>query len=159
MDILIKKDTLNKISNKIRQCFNVEEYYSALQMPNKIKDAFLSNYSTEILCDFIERDASQYIIPNGTTKIGDYAFEHYSSLTSIIIPSSVTSIGNKAFNYCRGLTSVVIPSSVTSIKGLAFLNCPNLTTINVPWSEGEVANAPWGATNATINYNYVETTE
>jgi hypothetical protein len=24
----------------------------------------------------------------------------------------------------------------------------------VPWAEGAVANAPWGATNATINYNY-----
>jgi hypothetical protein len=32
----------------------------------------------------------------------------------------------------------------------------NLMTINVPWSEGEVINAPWGASNATINYNYVE---
>lgn len=26
-------------------------------------------------------------------------------------------------------------------------------TINVPWSEGEVANAPWSANSATINYN------
>ena len=32
--------------------------------------------------------------------------------------------------------------------------CTNLTTINVPWAEGAVAGAPWGATNATINYNY-----
>ena len=37
----------------------------------------------------------------------------------------------------------------------AFIGCDNLTTINVPWSEGAVENAPWGATNATINYNYV----
>ena len=43
-----------------------------------------------------------------------------------------------------------------TISDSAFLNCGNLTTINVPWAEGEVANAPWGATNATINYNYTE---
>ena len=36
----------------------------------------------------------------------------------------------------------------------AFTGCDKLTTINVPWSEGEVANAPWGATNAVINYDY-----
>lgn len=27
-------------------------------------------------------------------------------------------------------------------------------TRGVPWAEGAVTNAPWGATNATINYNY-----
>ena len=42
----------------------------------------------------------------------------------------------------------------TSIASSAFSNCVKLTTINVPWAEGAVANAPWGATNATINYNY-----
>lgn len=39
----------------------------------------------------------------------------------------------------------------------AFEGCTNLTAINVPWAEGAVANAPWGATNATINYNYTGT--
>ena len=42
-----------------------------------------------------------------------------------------------------------------TISKTAFRYCDNLTTINVPWAEGAVANAPWGATNATINYNYV----
>lgn len=42
----------------------------------------------------------------------------------------------------------------TRIDSNAFYNCSNLKTINVPWAEGEVANAPWGATKATINYNY-----
>jgi hypothetical protein len=35
------------------------------------------------------------------------------------------------------------------------MECNNLTIINVPWSSGTVANAPWGAYNATINYNYI----
>lgn len=42
----------------------------------------------------------------------------------------------------------------SSINSNAFNSCINLLTINVPWAEGAVANAPWGATNATINYNY-----
>jgi hypothetical protein len=42
----------------------------------------------------------------------------------------------------------------TSIDSTAFKNCTNLTTINVPWAQGAVSGSPWGATGATINYNY-----
>lgn len=76
------------------------------------------------------------------------------SLTSIAIPDSVTNISSYAFFICESLTSVTIPDSVKSINSNTFQNCTNLLTINVPWAEGEVAGAPWGATNATINYNY-----
>jgi hypothetical protein len=41
-----------------------------------------------------------------------------------------------------------------SINKNAFRDCNNLTDIYVPWSEGDVTNAPWGATNATIHYNW-----
>lgn len=41
-----------------------------------------------------------------------------------------------------------------SIDSGAFSGCTNLTSIKVPWAEGAVANAPWGATNAAITYNY-----
>ena len=49
------------------------------------------------------------------TSIGGFAFNGYSSLTSVTIPNSVTSIGNYAFYDCSSLTSVTIPNSVTSI--------------------------------------------
>ena len=116
-------------------------------------------------------------IPDSVTTIGDYAFYNCRSLPSVTIPDSVTSIGDSAFYNCVSLTSVTIPNSVTTIGGSAFRgcgsltsvtfngtpssigsnafnSCRNLTTINVPWAEGAVAGAPWGATNATINYNY-----
>ena len=116
-------------------------------------------------------------IPDSVTSIGSNAFSRCAGLTSIEIPSSVMIIGTEAFYYCTGLTSVTIPSSVVNIKysafegcrsltsvtfngtpsligSSAFGNCSNLTTINVPWAEGAVSGAPWGATNATINYDY-----
>lgn len=117
-------------------------------------------------------------IPDGVTSIGDYAFWRCTNLRNLTLPSGLTSIGGNAFSRCENLSITSIPSGVTSIganafyvcPGLteitfegkptgtihtyAFRDCPNLLTINVPWAEGEVANAPWSATNATINYNY-----
>ena len=51
----------------------------------------------------------ELVIPEGTQKIGDYAFSGCSGLTSIVIPDSVTSIGEEAFCGCDGLTSITIP--------------------------------------------------
>ena len=50
------------------------------------------------------------------------------------------------------MTSITFEGTPKSIDSTAFYKCTNLTTINVPWKENAVANAPWGATNATINY-------
>ena len=64
-------------------------------------------------------------------KLGGYAFEGCSELTSLTLPSSVTSIGTYAFQDCSGLTSLTIPSSVTSIGIMAFSGCSGLTSIYV----------------------------
>ncbi len=71
-------------------------------------------------------------IPAGVTRIGDWAFEDCSSLTSVTIPAGVTSIGNQAFSGCSSLTSVTIPAGVTSIGDWAFSRCRSLTSVTIP---------------------------
>lgn len=126
-----------------------------------------ANFDTEItnlpsgggdnttLISLIDRTATSFEIPEGTTSIGFYAFAYClslasiiipdgvtlidegafafcTSLTSITIPDSVTSIGDSAFSDCTGLTSVIIGNSVTSIVGYVFYGCTGLTSITIP---------------------------
>ena len=93
-------------------------------------------------------------LPSGITSIGSSAFKECVGLALTSLPSGITSIGSGAFDKCSSLTSITFEGTPTTINSSAFSNCTHLTTINVPWAEGAVANAPWGATNATINYNY-----
>ena len=107
----------------------------------------------EELCNrIISRTVTEYK-DNGVTSIGGFAFRDCTGLTSVDIPA-VTSIGEYAFYNCTSLPSITFKSKPSNIHGTAFRDCKNLLTINVPWAEGAVAGAPWGATKATINYNY-----
>lgn len=94
--------------------------------------------------------------PSGMTSIGAYAFRQGTGLASITLPPALTSIGDFAFANCTGLETVRFTSTVSSIPNGVFSGCTKLSTIYVPWSQGQVANAPWGASNATIVYDYTE---
>ena len=93
-------------------------------------------------------------LPSGITNIGNNAFEGCTNLALTTLPSGITNIGDYAFVECSSLVSLTFEGTPENIGASAFAGCNNLTTINVPWAEGAVANAPWGAENATINYGY-----
>ena len=94
-------------------------------------------------------------LPSGLTSIPNYAFLDCNGLVSMSIHSGINAISPAAFGKCGGLTSVTFEGKPSgNMAKNIFQGCINLTEIKVPWAEGEVANAPWGATNATITYNY-----
>lgn len=93
--------------------------------------------------------------PAGLTSIEQYAFYNCLGLSLISFPAGVNAIGYCAFQNCTGIKKVTFEGTPTGkISSSAFNGCTKLTVINVPWAEGAVPNAPWGAKNATINYNY-----
>lgn len=93
-------------------------------------------------------------LPATLTTIGKFAFHGCTGMTVSEIPASVTTIDEDAFYGCTGITSLTFKGTPTTIAATAFGGCTNLTEIKVPWAEGAVANAPWGATAATITYDY-----
>ena len=68
-------------------------------------------------------EESTYAVPQGITKIGEYAFYGCNQLKTVSIPNSVLSIGKCAFQRCAGLKELTIPNSVTSIGAKAFAKC------------------------------------
>ena len=69
-------------------------------------------------------------LPEGLTRIGDFAFS-YCKYTSFTIPSSVTVIGNEAFGMGRGLISIHIPANVQQIGPKPFWEYKGLQAITV----------------------------
>lgn len=93
-------------------------------------------------------------LPSGIEYIGDNAFRNCAALEITSFPSSLKYLGTANFWGVNKVTSLTFEGKPDSIHSNAFFMASALTTINVPWAEGEVAGAPWGATNAAINYNY-----
>ena len=104
-------------------------------------------------------DGKGTITFNGdVTRIGNYALQYCSGLTSIDIPNSVTSIGDAAFGDCRGLTSIDIPNSVTSIGDSAFSGCSGLTSIDIPNSVTSIGDYAFYSCSGLTSINYDGTT-
>ena len=97
-------------------------------------------------------DASVQGLARDAQTIEQSAFS--SSKVTELIFDKINSIKIQAFAYCDALTKVTFNKTPSSIHQAAFYGDTSITEINVPWAENEVAGAPWGATNATINYNY-----
>lgn len=85
-------------------------------------------------------------IPNGVTKISDYAFNACTRLSSVFIPSSVTSIGQRAF-WNTAPPSIVIPEGVTTIGKEAFALCSDLESVTLPSSFKTIGERAFAYTN------------
>lgn len=133
------------VANIDRQTFDNCDSLEAIHVdeanPNYADhEGALIDLATDTLLRVPEGTGASYSIPNGLTRIGDYAFHQCSGLTSVTIPSGVTSIGAYAFHKCSKLTSATVPAGVTSIGDNAFYKCTELTSLlflgNFPSSVG-----------------------
>ena len=76
--------------------------------------------------------ATDIVIPEGTTVIGQYAFIMCKSITSVSLPSTLTEIGIGAFYQCVNLKDVEVAHGVSEIKSHAFYGCSKIKNINIP---------------------------
>lgn len=117
----------------------------------KFRGTIVPEYAFAYLSELTSVDMLDNVI-----AIGDNGFYRCPKLQLTSLPPGITSLGDFAFANCTGLEMVKFTSTVSSIPNGVFSGCPKLSTIYVPWSQGQVANAPWGASNATIIYDYTD---
>lgn len=85
--------------------------------------------------------ATNTLVPDGVTEIGEEAFCCRDDVEVIVIPDTVTKIGVSAFQGCQNLTKVVIPESVKEICDCAFWECPSLAELHLPASLKKLGDA------------------
>jgi hypothetical protein len=106
------------------------------------------------------KSLNNVVVPNGITSLESAIFKDCTGLTMVDAPKVTSVSGASAstgcFTGCTALTSVTlgsIGSPVTFIGVYAFNGCTQEDlTINIYVNSAPLANAPWGATNATIKY-------
>ena len=91
-------------------------------------------------------------LPEGMKAVTDEVFTGCEALTTIVLPSTITTINNAAFDGCSALKHIHLPANITRIADTAFRGVRDVV-IDCEFADGAVSGAPWGATNATINYN------
>lgn len=92
-------------------------------------------YSGEVtIPESVTNDGTLYPV----RKIGAYAFNNCTELTSVKMPASIKEISDHAFENCSALSNVMIPDAVTVIGPAAFKDCASITQINIPASVTEV---------------------
>ena len=144
-EMIIQKESLVAMADAIRESTGETKLYSLDEMYERLCPDFIYMLT--------EDNYTVTSLPNYITKIRDVLF-YNSNIVSILLPESIIEIGKYVFMNCNKLREVTFKGTPNAIGEFIFSGCNNLTTINVPWAEDEVAGAPWGATNAIINYNY-----
>ena len=98
-----------------------------------------------VLYDYIG-PGGDVVIPDGVTGIG-CVFNECTSLQSIIIPEGITRIEQYAFRHCTSLTEIMIPNGVTYIGSGAFFDCTNLKRVRIPSTINRLGHAFRGLKN------------
>lgn len=93
-----------------------------------------SKDGTTLLCYPAGKYDDTYSIPDGVTRISEFAFCGANNLVTLNIPSSIQMIGTSAFAECVKLSHVYIAENVSNIGAFAFNKCTNLDFILLPSS-------------------------
>ncbi len=101
--------------------FKVDEYGVLMTKDNK-----------KIIFCPVNKNLTEYDIPQGTEHIFRNAFCAHTTLKKITLPDSLKTIGEYAFYECKGLEKVIIPDSVYLISEGAFGYCESINELVLP---------------------------
>ena len=110
---------------------------SANECYSDLEGVLFDKQQTTIIHHPTKRD-STYIIPDGVTTIGSYAFYNNSKLIWVGIPEGVTTIEQGAFFNCSKLEDIEFPNSLVTIGEEAFRGCTSFTSVEITRNVAEI---------------------
>ena len=131
VSVLIPDSVRIMDANPFGGCSRIKNIQVSSEHPwlEQINGILFSKEDHRLVCYPCGLESKEYIIPEGTQAIGDYAFCGCKTIVSVTIPDSVVGIGDYAFLWCDGLTKVLIPESVETLGINPFRECRRLTEI------------------------------
>ena len=101
---------------------------------------------------------TEFVVPDGVTAIGSYAFSGYEQLRHVYFPASgLTTIGSNAFYGCTQLTDIILPDGLTRIEMNVFNRCSALAEVTIPASVTEVRGFSFMGCTALTDVYYTGT--
>ena len=93
----------------------IQESKAALNYHNKSSG---DTYKDDLI-GLIDGTATEITVPEGCTKIREYLFYNYRTITLKSLPNSITRIEGNAFYDCSNLNLTSLPDGITSIGSYA----------------------------------------
>ena len=101
---------------------------------------------------------TEFVVPDGVTAIGSYAFSGYEQLRHVYFPAGgLTTIGSNAFYGCTQLTDIILPDGLTRIEMNVFNRCSALAEVTIPASVTEVRGFSFMGCTALTDVYYTGT--
>lgn len=122
----------------------------------QLGDFAVPEWMTDIGTVFRECNMTGITLAEGTTAIGETAFENCYQLQSVKNMDGVTGIAANAFSNCYKLTDVDL-SSLTTLGESAFYNCDRLSRIVLPETLTEIPKGAFQSTNALSSVTLPDT--
>lgn len=148
-------------SGEIRKCsyYNVGSYlFGSNPVLEQSVTVHIGNEVSLIANCFAYSSPLIYDFADGDTPLKIAAELGRNVQGELVFPSRLKEISTVNLCPSQSLTAIYfnsIPEITDEAKGRWwFVGNTSITDIYVPWGEGEVPNAPWSASNATIHYNY-----
>lgn len=133
----VKKVTLPSTLQSIGEsafhnCVNLETItISSSNQYFKVVDGVLFSKDGSVLYAYpAMKTVTDYYLPDGVERIGNFAFSHVRSLRILVMNEGLESIG-RSITSCPGLEVIHIPSTVSSIEVPFADSCLSLTTVFV----------------------------
>ena len=123
----------------------------------KTIDGNLYTKNGRVLVKYICKDKAEteFAVPQGVEKIGEYAFDYVGNLIRITLPSTLKSICYWGF-YTYNLKLIIIPKSVEHVEKEAFFNCGKTRVFCESENAGEGWSDNWIDNIAPVIWGYKE---